>query len=150
MGRIGVAFDPGRANIVYALIEAKKNALYKSVDGGFKWSVINNKPGVHGRPFYYSDLRVNPKNENIIYSLQSRLKISEDGGKNFHSLTNWGQAHSDFQAMWIHPDGEHTIVGTDGGVVLSADRGKTWRYTRNLPVGEFYNISYAMQSQYNV
>ena len=150
LGRIGVAFAPGKPNIVYAIIEAKKSAFFRSNDGGFKWKLVNNKPGVHGRPFYYSDLRVNPKNENIVYSLQSRLKISEDGGKSFKGLASWGQAHSDFQAMWIDPDGEHMIVGTDGGVVLSSDRGKTWRYTRNLPVGQFYHVSFDMQFPYNV
>ncbi|NIO81049.1 MAG: hypothetical protein GTN53_10605 [Candidatus Aminicenantes bacterium] len=150
LGRIGIAFATNKPNIVYALVEAKKNVLLRSEDGGFTWRTVNNKEDVSGRPFYYSDIRVNPQNENIVYSLQSNLLVSEDGGKNFERLTNWGQAHPDYHAMWIHPDGEYMVVGNDGGIVISRDRGKTWRFARNLPLGQFYHISYDMELPYNV
>jgi photosystem II stability/assembly factor-like uncharacterized protein len=150
LGRIGLAFAVNKPNIAYALVEAKKNVLLRSEDGGFTWKTVNNKPGVSGRPFYYADIRVNPQNENIVYSLQSRLKVSEDGGKNFKNLTARHQAHSDFQAMWIHPEGEYMIVGNDGGIVISYDRGKSWTFVRNLPLGQFYHVSFDMQIPYNV
>jgi photosystem II stability/assembly factor-like uncharacterized protein len=150
LGRIGVAFAANKPNIVYALVEAEKSVLLRSEDGGFTWKTVNDKPGVSGRPFYYSDIRVNPRNENIVYSLQTSLLVSEDGGKNFDNLTNWGQSHSDYHAMWIHPDGEYMVVGNDGGIVISLDRGKTWRFARNLPLGQYYHISYDMEVPYNV
>jgi photosystem II stability/assembly factor-like uncharacterized protein len=150
LGRIGIAFAVNKPGIVYALVESEKSALLRSVDGGFKWKTVNAEPGINARPFYYCDIRVNPKNENIVYSLQSRLLVSEDGGKEFDRLTDWGQAHSDFQAMWIHPDGEFMVVGNDGGIVISRDRGKTWRFCRNLPLGQFYHVSYDMEFPYNV
>lgn len=150
LGRIGIAFAQYKPNIVYALVEAERNVLLRSEDGGFTWKTVNNQPGVSGRPFYYSDIRVNPRNENIVYALESRLKVSEDGGKNFANLTEWGQAHSDFQAMWLHPDGEFMVVGNDGGIVITVDRGKSWRFARNLPLGQFYHISYDMEIPYNV
>jgi photosystem II stability/assembly factor-like uncharacterized protein len=150
LGRIGVAFAASKPNVVYALVEAEKNVLLRSEDGGYTWKTVNDKRDVNSRPFYYCDIRVNPKNENIVYSLQSRLQYSEDGGKNFRSLTGRGQAHSDFQAMRIHPNGEFMIVGTDGGIVLSQDRGKTWRFARNLPLGQFYHVSFDMEVPYNV
>jgi photosystem II stability/assembly factor-like uncharacterized protein len=150
LGRIGVAFATNKPNIAYALVEAKKNVLLRSTDGGFTWKTANNKPGVHGRPFYYSDIRVNPKNENILYSLQSRLQVSEDSGKNFRVLPSRGQAHADFQAMRIHPNGEYMVVGTDGGIVISHNRGKSWRFARNLPLGQFYHVSFDMAVPYNV
>lgn len=150
LGRTGLAFAANKPEIVYALVEAKKNALIRSGDGGFTWKTVNDSRGVNGRPFYYADIRVNPKNENIVYSLQSRLQVSEDGGKSFRSLTQRHQAHSDFQAMWIHPDGEFMIVGNDGGLVISYDRGKSWTFARNLPLGQFYHVSYDMKMPYNV
>jgi photosystem II stability/assembly factor-like uncharacterized protein len=150
LGRIGIAFAQNKPNIVYALVEAERNVLLRSEDGGFTWKKVNDQPGVSGRPFYYSDIRVNPRNENMVYALESRLKVSEDGGKNFINFTERGQAHSDFQAMWLHPNGEFIVVGNDGGIVISVDRGKSWRFARNLPLGQFYHISYDMELPYNV
>jgi photosystem II stability/assembly factor-like uncharacterized protein len=150
LGRIGLAFAENKTNIVYALVEAKKNALYRSDDGGFKWRMINSERGVNGRPFYYCDIRVNPVNENIVYSLQSSIKVSEDGGKKFKALASFFQAHSDHHAMWNHPNGDHIIVGNDGGIVISRDRGKNWQFVGNLPLAQFYHISFDMDIPYNV
>ena len=150
LGRIGIAFAPNNPQIVYALVEAKKSALLRSTDGGFHWQVVNNQSGIDGRPFYYSRIWVNPTNENIVYMLQSQLKVSEDGGKTFRSLATFSQSHSDYHAMWIHPNGQELIVGNDGGVVISYDRGKSWRFVTNLPLGQFYHVSYDMQIPYNV
>ena len=83
LGRIGVAIAPGNPDIVYALVEAKKNALYKSEDGGFKWKKINDKADIGNRPFYYSEIYVDPQNENRVYSVFTYINVSEDGGKNF-------------------------------------------------------------------
>jgi photosystem II stability/assembly factor-like uncharacterized protein len=150
LGRIGVSFAPNAPHIVYAMVEATKNALFKSTDGGYHWRTVNNKDGVNGRPFYYCDIRVNPRYENTVYSLQTSLKVSEDGGTSFRDFTNWGQSHSDYHAMWIHPDGRYMIVGSDGGIVISRDGGKNWRFARNLPIGQFYHISFDMQFPYYV
>ena len=150
LGRCGIAFAPGRPNIVYAEVEAEKSALLRSEDGGFTWKSVNDKPSFHQRPFYYSDIRVNPRNENIVYSLQSPLWYSEDGGKTFGRLTRALLVHPDFQAMWLHPNGEYMIVGTDGGIATSRDRGKTWRYSANIPVGQFYHVGFDMDTPYNV
>ena len=68
LGRIGIAIAPGKPEIVYALIESKKNALYKSEDGGFKWKKVNDKSDIGNRPFYYSEIYVDPENENRVYS----------------------------------------------------------------------------------
>ena len=150
LGRTGLAFAQNKPQVVYALVEAQKSVLLRSEDGGFSWKTVNSQPGLHDRPFYYSDIRVNPQNENIIYCLQSRLRVSEDAGRNFSQLTNRFQSHSDYHAMWIHPGGELMVVGNDGGIVISVDRGRTWRFARNLPLGQFYHISYDMDLPYHI
>jgi photosystem II stability/assembly factor-like uncharacterized protein len=150
LGRMGIAFSTNKPEIVYALVEATKSVLLCSSDGGFNWQVVNDQTDVGNRPFYYHRIWVNPANENILYMLHSRMMVSEDAGKTFRNLTGFGQAHSDFHAMWIHPDGERMVVGNDGGVVISYNRGQSWRFVENLPVGQFYHVSFDMQLPYYV
>jgi photosystem II stability/assembly factor-like uncharacterized protein len=155
LGRIGVAIAPNKPNIIYALVEAKKNALYKSEDGGFTWKKINDKKDIGNRPFYYSDIFVDPQNENRVYSVFTYVNVSQDGGKNFTELmpaynTDRG-VHPDHHAWWIHPeDGSFMIDGNDGGMNITYDGGKTWRFIGNLPVAQFYHISTDNEFPYNV
>jgi photosystem II stability/assembly factor-like uncharacterized protein len=150
LGRCGLAFATNRPETVYALVEAKKSVILRSTDGGWNWQVVNNTENIDNRPFYYSRIWVNPQNENVLYMLASQMSVSEDGGKTFRPLTGFGQAHSDFHALWIHPDGERLVVGNDGGVVISFNRGRNWRFVTNLPLGQFYHVDYDMEFPYNV
>jgi photosystem II stability/assembly factor-like uncharacterized protein len=155
LGRIGIAIAPSKPNIVYALIEAKKNALYKSEDGGFTFKKINDKNDIGNRPFYYSDIRVDPENENRVFSVYTYVNVSEDGGKNFEQLMPaYGVdngVHPDHHAWWIHPtDGSFMIDGNDGGMNITHDGGKTWRFIGNLPVAQFYHINVDNEFPYNV
>jgi len=155
LGRIGVAIARNKPNIIYALVEAKKNALYKSVDGGFKWEKINDNDDIGNRPFYYSELYVDPQNENRVYSVFTYINVSEDGGKKFTQLMPaYGVdngVHPDHHAFWIHPtNGNFMIDGNDGGMNISKDGGKSWRFIGNLPVGQFYHIAIDNEYPYNV
>ncbi|WP_247656630.1 hypothetical protein [Maribacter sp. MMG018] len=155
LGRIGVAIAPGKPNIVYALVEAKKNALYKSEDGGFKWKKINDKSDIGNRPFYYSEIYVDPENENRVFSVFTYVNVSQDGGKNFSQLMPAYGAdngiHPDHHAFWIHPNnGQFMLDGNDGGLNISKDGGKTWRFIGNLPVAQFYHIATDNEFPYNV
>jgi photosystem II stability/assembly factor-like uncharacterized protein len=155
LGRIGIAIAKNKTNIIYALIESKKNALYKSEDGGFKWKKINDKRGIGNRPFYYSDIEVDPENENRVYSIFTYVNVSQDGGKNFSQLMPaYGVdngVHPDHHAWWIHPeDGSFMIDGNDGGLNITRDGGKTWRFVGNIPVAQFYHISVDNEFPYNV
>ena len=150
LGRCGLAFAPSHPETVYALVEAKKSVLLGSTDGGINWQVVNNNDNIDNRPFYYSRIWVNPKNENLLYMLATQLSVSEDGGKSFRSLTGFQQAHSDFHAMWIHRDGERMVVGNDGGIVISTNRGRNWRFVANLPIGQYYHVDYDMAFPYNL
>ena len=155
LGRIGLAIAANKPNIVYALIEAKKNALYKSIDGGFTFKKLNDKEDIGNRPFYYSDIFVDPQNENRVFSVFTYVNVSEDGGKNFEQLMPaYGVdngVHPDHHAWWIHPsDGSFMIDGNDGGMNITRDGGKTWRFVGNLPVAQFYHINVDNEFPYNV
>ena len=150
LGRCGLAFAPSKPEVAYALVEAKKSVLLRSADGGFSWQAANSEANIHNRPFYYSRIWVNPQSENLLYMLHSQMVVSEDAGKSFRSLTSFGQAHSDFHAMWIHPGGEKMIVGNDGGVVISSNQGRNWRFVGNLPLGQYYHINYDLEIPYNL
>ena len=159
LGRLGIAIAPSDPNRIYALVEAKKNGLYRSDDGGSSWTMINNQlegqNSVGNRPFYYSDLFVDPVNENRVYSVFTFINSSEDGGKSF---TQWADSygsptgiHPDHHAFWIHPTDQNFIIeGNDGGLNITRDRGKSWRFAENIPVAQFYHINVDNEVPYNV
>ncbi len=155
LGRIGISIAKNKPNIIYALIESKKNALYKSNDGGFNWHKVNDKSDIGNRPFYYSDIYVDPQNENRLFSIFTYVNVSEDGGRNFSQLMGaYGVdngVHPDHHAWWIHPNnGQFMIDGNDGGLNITKDGGKTWRFVGNLPVAQFYHINIDNEFPYNV
>ncbi len=151
LGRIGVAFAPSNPDIVYALVEAKKNVFLRSDDGGHSWKKLDTKGNFGNRPFYYADLRVDPEFPDRVYSLHSIVTVSNDGGKNWSSLIPFLNLHPDHHGMWINPnDGRHIIATNDGGVGVSRDRGDTWNFVRNLPLAQFYHIRVDNDVPYNI
>lgn len=152
LGRMGVAFSASKPNIVYALIEAKENALYKSTDGGEKWSKISTDDNIGNRPFYYSELYVNPNNENRVFSIYTYVSRSEDGGKTFKVIADYGNdVHPDHHAFWINPNNPmHIMDGNDGGMNISHDGGDTWQFVANLPIGQFYHVNVDNEFPYNI
>ena len=156
LGRIGVAISPSKPDIVYALIEAKKNALYKSSDGGHHWEMVSdNMDEIGNRPFYYADIYVDSQNENRLYSIFTYVNVSEDGGKSFKQLMPaYGVdngIHPDHHAWWIHPtNSDFMIDGNDGGLNITKDGGDSWRFVGNLPVAQFYHINVDNEFPYNV
>ena len=149
LGRIGLAIARNKPDVVYAFIESKKNGLYRSDDGGKHWHLQGTK-NIGDRPFYYADIYVDPSNENRVYTLFSRVNVSEDGGKTFKPLISYN-IHPDHHAWWIDPDNpDFMIDGNDGGMAITRDRGRTWRFVANLPVGQFYHISVDNELPYNV
>ena len=150
LGRMGLAIAPSNPNVVYAIVEAKKNGLYRSDDGGFTFRKTKSQGDFGNRPFYYFDIYVDPVNENRLYSIHSRVTYSEDGGETFKSLIGW-EVHPDHHAWWIHPDNPNLIMeGNDGGMAISRDRGETWRFIENLPLAQFYHIRVDMETPYRV
>jgi photosystem II stability/assembly factor-like uncharacterized protein len=149
LGRIALAVAPSRTSVLYATVEAEKTYLYRSDDMGDTWTRMANPYNVQSRPFYFSHLYVDPTDYHRVYKPGFTMDVSKDGGQSFESIA--GSVHSDLHALWIDPGNPfHLLVGTDGGVYGSEDRGYTWKFLRNLPVSQFYHVAYDMQIPYYV
>lgn len=155
LGRIGIAISPARTSRVYALVEAKTTAFYRSDDTGESWEKTNDSnQNVTWRPFYFARVVADPGRFDRVYKGGLSLSVSDDAGKTFGGGGGAGGGtsyHSDVHGLWVDPtDTEFLVMGTDGGVYVSMDRGTTWRHCSNIPVGQFYHVSYDMQFPYNV
>lgn len=154
-GRIAVAIAPSRPAVVYATVESEDTALYRSDDLGSSWKRTDDSMNVQMRPFYFSELVVDPTDHNRVYKPSFTLTVSTDGGDTFSGLFGagftFGAVHPDHHALWINPSNPHQLIlGTDGGVYVSYDRAQNWRHVRSLPVSQFYHVSHDMEWPYNV
>lgn len=145
VGRIGIKVAPSNPNIVYAMTESKEGTLFRSEDKGETFRLMTKQPDIVSRGFYYTDLRVDPRNENRIYSISSPLFVSIDGGKTHRIIAP--RIHIDYHTMWIDPlNPERIWTGNDGGVAVSYDQGETWENVNNLPLAQPYHV-YADQTR---
>src|SRR5690349_18348310 len=148
-GRIAVAAAPSKPDVVYAMIESNRSALFRSSDGGKTWQEGDRSNWMVWRPFYFANLLIDPKNENKLYKPDLALIMSEDGGRSFSTIS--GAAHGDFHDVWINPENtNHLVAGDDGGIWYSYDSGNTWWKAYNLPVSQFYHVSVDSADPYHV
>jgi len=161
-GRIGLSVFAGDGNIVYAMVEADSirgqkaapgakrqklaNGLYRTKDGGKSWEKMND---ANTRPFYYSQVRVHPKNPERVWFSSTSVLVSNDGGKTARTATQG--IHVDHHAMWIDPnDPDHMVVGDDGGISITWDGGGNYDFTATLPIAQFYSVSFDFETPYNI
>ena len=152
-GRIGIAISESDPDIMFTMVEAEEeedgsggNGLYRSEDGGDSWEKVND---ANSRPFYYSQVRVDPQNPDRVYFSSTPVQFSDDGGRTAGTTTNG--IHVDHHAMWIDPvDPERIVVGNDGGVAITWDKGGNWRYLNTMALGQFYDVSFNMDKPYRV
>ena len=159
-GRIGLAIAPSNAQVIYAMVEAdtapntrkggtparRPSGLYRSADGGKTWEKTND---ANVRPFYYSQVRVDTKNPDRVYFTSTPVLFSDSGGRGARAATQG--LHVDHHAMWIDPnDPNYLIVGNDGGIGISYDRGGNYDFPNTMPLGQFYQVSYDMAIPYRV
>lgn len=175
-GRIGIAVAPSNPKYIYTWVEADtlpnpskpghkadtakaqrlNSGIYRSIDGGSTWSLMrrNEQSTVRqnyseARPFYYSQIRVDPKNPERIYWMSSVFRFSDDGGKT--DRRGALSLHVDWHAMWIDPnDPDHFILGDDGGIGITWDKGGSYDFPAMMPLGQFYAVNFDMQKLYRV
>jgi photosystem II stability/assembly factor-like uncharacterized protein len=148
-GRIGLGAAPSNPRHIYALVESKKGTLYDSTDLGDHWKMASNNHNLAARGFYFSELMVAPNDENRLYFLSFNVMLSEDGGKTARNITP--RVHVDHHALWIDPENPNRIInGNDGGVYVSADEGRSWRYLDNIPIEQFYSVAQDDETPYNL
>ena len=139
MGRSAVAVAPSDSKRVYAVIEAKGGILWRSDDAGANWTMVSANTLVDQRPFYFTHINVDPKDENHVYAVSEQLAESKDGGHTFKAVAD--DVHVDYHAMWIDPtDPKRMMTGEDGGYALTLDGGKNWMFSRNVPIGQPYHV----------
>ena len=151
LGRLAIGVSESNPSTLYTVIEAEKNedkGLYRSVDGGKNWEQKNNDFGITVRPFYFSRIVVDPRDENTVVKAGLYGSISKDGGETFESL---GNMHADIHDMVFDINNSDVMyVGTDGGVYRSWNKGVTMEIVENLPLSQFYHISVDNEEPYNI
>lgn len=124
-----------------------RSGIWRSNDKGRTWTFVSNE---NQRPMYYSQIRIDPNNENVVYVGGTNAQKSVDGGKTFESIQG-GMGHVDNHAVWINPsNSNHVMYGNDGGLEISYDGGQSWESVRNMAVALPYHVSVGMDRPYTV
>lgn len=140
LGIIGVTVSPKNSDRVWAIVENKeKGGLYRSDDGGKKWTQVNKERKLRQRAWYYTRVYADTEDEDVVYVLNVRYHKSTDGGKTFNTFN---APHGDHHDLWISPENsKRMIIGDDGGAQISYDGGATWSTYYNQPTAQFYRIT---------
>lgn len=151
LGRIGLDYHMANPKIVIATIEHRNpsdnvrgGGLFRSEDGGESWTRVNTQ---NPRPFYFSMPRIDPVDPKRVYVPAVQILVSDDGGT---TLRRWpSTVHVDHHAFWINPkDTNHIIMGEDGGMAVTRDKGAKWQHLHTMPLGQFYGIAFDMRKPY--
>ncbi len=158
--RIGLAVYAKNPKTLYAVIQtaeggtssidevrSKSGGVFRSDDGGDSWTRVN---ALNPRPFYFSQIRVDPESDRRVYVLGFMLHLSEDGGRSFRE-DRFKNVHSDCHAFAFDPkDPKRVLLGTDGGVYQSYDRGAKWVHLNSMAIGEYYRIAVESSAPYRI
>ena len=148
VGKMDLAISPANSSIIYLLVEAPgdEGGLYKSIDQGQSFEQVSDHRGIITRPFYYTNIDVDPQNPDIVYSMATGNFISKDGGQNWERLAT---PHGDNHDMWINPENPDLYIqANDGGANVTHNGGKTWSTQFNQPTAELYQVEVDDQYPY--
>ncbi len=148
IGKIDIAVSPADSKIVYALVEApeKEGGLYKSIDQGETFTLVSNDKGIRTRPFYYTNVRVDPKNTDVVFVLATGYFKSTNGGKDWKRISS---PHGDNHDMWINPENPDLFIqANDGGANVTLNGGDSWSTQFNQPTAEIYQVEVDDQFPY--
>jgi photosystem II stability/assembly factor-like uncharacterized protein len=148
IGKVDFAVSPANPDVVYANIEAsdQQGGLYRSNDRGASWEFVSDNPNLTNRPFYYTNIYANPKNENTVYNNSLRFLVSTNGGKNWKSMST---PHGDNHDIWVNPnDTSIWIQSNDGGANVTLNNGRSWSTQFNQPTAELYQVEVDDQFPY--
>jgi photosystem II stability/assembly factor-like uncharacterized protein len=147
INRVGLSISAHHPNVLYAIVPTRKGVLYRSDDGGNQWRLVNADPDLVFRPFYFSQVRVDPDNPNVVWNISGELKRSKDGGKKFTGVEAGGDNHD----IWIDPDNpKRVLLGSDMGFDYSNDGGETWSFVNTIPFAQIYRVGYDRAIPYHV
>ncbi len=151
-GRIGLALGRTAPQRVYAIVDGTgdgaNGGLYRSDDGGLNWKHASSDPRIWGRGWYFGGIKVDPRDADHLYALNTAMFESRDGGKSFVP-TRGDPTGDDFHEMWIDDaDPARQILGVDQGAIVTLNDGATWSSWLNQPTGQFYTVSTDNQFPY--
>jgi len=142
-GKIGIAVSPIKPDVIYAAVEhnRRKGSVYKSTNRGEDWHKQSNTISGGTGPHYYQELYASPHEFDKIFLANVRMLVSDNGGKDFHQMKEQYK-HSDNHVLKFNADNpNYMLVGTDGGIYETFDKGNNWRFVNNLPITQFYKIA---------
>jgi photosystem II stability/assembly factor-like uncharacterized protein len=143
LGRIGIGIAPSDGNRMYALVEARGGlgGLYRSDDAGATWVRVNKENRIYGRGSDFACVRVDPKNQDVIYVTNTSTYRSDNAGVSFTAIKG-APGGDDYHTVWINPKNPDIILlALDQGATVSVNRGRTWSSWYNQPTAQFYHVS---------
>ncbi|HET9011526.1 MAG TPA: hypothetical protein VFN38_06895, partial [Gemmatimonadaceae bacterium] len=142
LGRIGLATSASRAARLYAIVDAPKlGGLYRSDDAGESWARVNTDNRLWGRGSDFAEVRVDPKNPDVLYVANVVTWKSTDGGRTFTAFRG-APGGDDYHRVWINPDDPRVILlASDQGAIVTVNGGDTWSSWYNQPTAQFYHVT---------
>jgi photosystem II stability/assembly factor-like uncharacterized protein len=142
LGRIGIGVAPSDPKRLYAMVDAPRvGGVYRSDDAGESWERVNGEPRLWGRGSDLAEVKVDPKNKDIVYVANTCAYRSTDGGRTFTAFKG-APGGDDPHTFWINPDDPKTILlAGDQGAAVTVNGGETWSSWYNQPTAQFYHVA---------
>ncbi len=152
LGRIGIAVAPSDPTRMYAVVSAaaRSGGLFRSDDAGESWQRVNSESRVTGRGSDFAEVKVDPKNPDIVYCANTSTYRSTDGGRTFTAIKG-APGGDDYHRIWINPANPRILaIGSDQGATISVNGGETWSSWYNQPTAQFFHVSTDNRFPYRV